>query len=108
MYTHIPGVGAPLTGEICSTQNKIINNISQFLFLSLLLLTRCILSLSQAFLNNSELKIFGKKTTKKNHSKSVFILLRGTAMLQSHSQQTNENYPFLHKILLSIEFFLLH
>ncbi len=29
-------------------------------FLSLLLLIRCILSLSQAFLNNTELKIFGR------------------------------------------------
>ncbi len=28
------------------------------------------------------------------HSNSVFILFRGIAMLQSHSQQTNENSLF--------------
>ncbi len=33
--------------------------IIHYFFLSLLVLIRCILSLSQAFLNNTELKIFG-------------------------------------------------
>ncbi len=63
------------------------------------------------FLNNTELKIFGRhresnpgplvwrtsalplrydKQPAKKHYNSVFILLRGTAMLQSRSQQSNE------------------
>ena len=39
------------------------------------------------------------------HSNSVFILLRGTAMLQSHSQQSNENSLFFPRFLLFVEFF---
>ena len=91
------------------TQDNNVLSLHNF-FLSLVLLIRCILSLSQAFLNNTELKIFGRHQESNpgplvqrtstlplsynnhpanKHSNSVFILLRGTAMLQSHSQQTN-------------------
>ncbi len=38
------------------------------------------------------------------HSNSLFILLRGTAMIQSHSQQTNKNSLFS-KILFFVDLF---
>ncbi len=41
------------------TYNRFHSLTNNNLFLSLLLLIRCILSLSQAFLNNIKLKIFG-------------------------------------------------
>ncbi len=90
--------------KIAST-NTIIIIIKNNFFLSLLLLNRCIVSLSQTFLNNTELKIFGRHQESNTgpaerisalslsysnqlankHSNSVFILLRDTAMLQFHS-----------------------
>ncbi len=45
--------------EYSRRTSALYHNLNNF-FLSLLLLIRCILSLSQAFLNNTELKIFGR------------------------------------------------
>ncbi len=85
-----------------------------------------ILSLSQTFLNTTELKIFWSppgiepKTACLTHKHSVtelrqpaskqtlqfrIILLRGTDMLQSHSQQTNEKIYFFKDFIYPLNFF---
>ncbi len=64
----------------------------------MILFNRCVLSLSQAFLflkPRTACLMHKHSTTEDNqpaniHSNSIFILLRGTAMLQSHPQQTNQ------------------